>query len=655
MEKIAVVGSGSIGPDLCYGFASALAKEDAVVVLHDISQEQLDQGLERIQGYLAKGLDRGKISPAAAARVRDSIKPSLDIQDLRGCSYVLEAATENLEAKRRILAGVEAVVDADCLIGFATSGIPRAQIVRDVRHPGRCFVNHPFYPAWRSLPVELVASGDAALTRRMYQLLQRLGKVPVLTADVHCFAADDVFCNFECEAFRLLEDGVANRWQIDRIINEAVGGGGPFRVADLTRGNLLIDHCQQLMVEAHKGNPWFRSPRILLEQGNTLWRDPERQESSDYGPELAEAVMARILAVLFARAFAIVDEGVCEPGDLDWLLMNSLGFKEGILELAAGLGMGRVRALCEAYAARDAGFEVPESIRLERFPAYRRHVLMEGPDPDGISLVQVRRPEAVNALNARTVAELRETFAGLRADPAVRGVVFSGFGPGLAGADILELAALQTTAECEAVCAGGQPLGLEIEALGKPVVAAVRGPVLGGGAELCMAAWARVIEEGALVGQPEVNLGIIPGYGATQRLPRLVGPAKACELLATGRPMNASQACEAGWATGAPVPDAVEGARKLIHRHLEGVVRLAPLDASPLPAAALVWPEIGGHSLATDDILREVLEEGLRLPLAEGLRVEARGFGRCRATQDMGIGMANFLQNGPVPAVFVNR
>jgi enoyl-CoA hydratase / 3-hydroxyacyl-CoA dehydrogenase len=656
MKKIAVIGSGSIGPDLCYGFASALADTDAKIFLHDISKDQLDKGIERIRNYLKKGLDRGKLSAGKVKNIEQSIKPTLEINDLNECSYVLEAATEDLETKKKILATLENVVDKNCLIGFATSGIPRRQIVPDVKYPDRCFVNHPFYPAWRSLPIELVPSDDAVITQKMYDLLIRLGKVPVLTKDVHCFAADDVFCNFECEAFRLLEDGVANLWQIDRIINEAIGGGGPFRVADMTRGNLLINHCQLLMVEGNDNNPWFKSPPILLKQGNNIWRNKEKKESSEYDDALAQQVMESILAVLFARTFFIVDNEICEPGDLDWLLKNSLGFKSGILEIAQKTGMKKVRELCEKYARKNGDFIIPLSIREERMPQYYKHVVYDEPDKDSLVTVKIRRPEAVNALNAETIAELRQVFSMLDKDNNVKGIVFTGFGKGMAGADIMELSVLKTAEECENLCKGGQQLSLEMEALSKPVVAAVDGPVLGGCAEMCMAAWARVISRDSIIAQPEVNLGIIPGYGATQRLPRIVGLEKAHEMLATASIISAEQACSIGWAFGTPMDDAIKGAKELIRKHLSGEVKLQPLNHSPLgESVRLNWMDIGHHSIVIDSILRDVLEAGLKMNLPEGMKYEAKGFGRCRNTQDMSIGMANFLQNGPIPAVFINR
>jgi enoyl-CoA hydratase/carnithine racemase len=193
--------------------------------------------------------------------------------------------------------------------------------------------------------------------------------------------------------------------------------------------------------------------------------------------------------------------------------------------------------------------------------------------------------------------------------------------------------------------------------MSKPVVVAVDGPVLGGGAELSMACHARVVGKGLMMGQPEVNLGIIPGYGGTQRLPRLVGLQHGLELLRTGRPVRAKQACEWGWANGEPAAEIVAAAKDLVRQHAAGKVELKPVnpDRMPIPAE-LPTMNLGHLSLAVDAILVKVLRDGLSKPLAEGLDAEAEGFATCKQTVDYDIGMKNFIQNGPrVPAVFMHE
>ncbi len=653
---VGVIGSGSIGPDLAYGFISALAKSGGgTVYLMDIKQEALDAGMERIGGYIKKGLDRGKLSPKIAKIAGEGIVPTTDLADLADCEYVLEAATEDLTVKKAILKSLEAVVNPDCLIGFATSGLPRAQIADEVKHPERCFVNHPFFPAWRSAPIEVVLSGDDTYGKRMIATLEKLGKVPIEVGDVACFAADDVFCNYCAEAARIFVEGVATPAQVDAIVNNAIGGGGPFNVMDLTRGNLLNVHCLELMRDCPTGSEWFDPPAIFSEQANTPWHDRKNPGDPVHDEALANEVVDRILAVLIARTYFVVDNEICHPREMNWMTRNALGFSMGLLDLAEVLGADKVHEICTKYAAAHPGFEVPDSILRKELAVFYRNIAVER---DGeIAVIAIRRPEVMNALNEQTIEELKTEFACLADDDEIKGIVLTSFDGSLAGADIMELAALKTPADAEAKCRHGQTILDQIAAMPKPVVAAVNGPVLGGGSELSMACHARVVGPALMLGQPEVNLGIIPGYGGTQRLPRLIGLERGIDLLRTGRPVFAKHACEWGWATGEPTENMVGAAKKLIRRHLSGEGELVPVDPAPLTVPAeLPALDLGHHSLAIDALLVEVIRNGLGKPLNEGLQVEAAGFARCKETVDYSIGMTNFIMNGPrVPAVFMHE
>lgn len=652
---VGVIGSGSIGPDLAYGFLSSLAAgEGGKVYLLDIKKEALDAGVKRIEGYIGKALARGRMSQKAAEATRAALIPTMEIKDLAGCDYVLEAATEDLKIKKVILRNLEQVVRPDCLIGFATSAIPRAWIAAEALHPERCFVNHPFYPAWRALPIEVVSSGtDARYSTKMLDILQKLGKVPISTADVVAFAADDVFSNYIVEAVRIVEDGIATPPQVDAIVNDAIGGGGPLNVMDLTNGNVLVVHIQELMQGV--GGDWFAPPELLRKKGTDRWRNPKAAEDASYTEAQAKQVMDRILAVLLGRAYAVAENGVCEPSDLNWLLRMSLGFNDGTLDLGKKLGADEAARLCLSYQKAHPGFPVPKCVAEKKLPEYLRDVNVH--HDGGIAVVTVRRPESKNALCMQTVQELKKAFETLDADPAIQGIVFTGFGGALSGADINEFTSLKTREEAEVMCSKSFPVQKFMANMKKPIVAAVDGPVMGGGAEMCMCCHARVVGPNLMLAQPEVNLGIIPGYGATQRLPRLIGVEKALELLRTARTVGAKEACALGWATGEPVADPVRAAKDLIKEHVAGKVKLATVDPAPIAVPAPIPNvDLGHRSLLIDKILVNAVKEGLRLPLDQGLVVEAKAFAVAQDTVDADIGIKNFIQNGPrTPAAFMHE
>lgn len=240
---------------------------------------------------------------------------------------------------------------------------------------------------------------------------------------------------------------------------------------------------------------------------------------------------------------------------------------------------------------------------------------------DGVALITLNRPQVLNALNAQLLGELGQAMARAKADSEVRVVILTGAGEKAfaAGADIGELAKLGPLGAVE-VARRGQALTRDMERLGKPVIAAVNGFALGGGCELAMACTLRLASDTAKLGQPEVNLGILPGYGGTQRLPRLVGKGRALDLILTGRMVGAAEAREMGLVNQVyPAADLMAEARKLA-----GVL----LEKGPL-ALRFCIEAVGG---------------GIEMSLDDGLNWEAHLFGITAGTQDMKEGMGAFLE-----------
>ena len=249
-----------------------------------------------------------------------------------------------------------------------------------------------------------------------------------------------------------------------------------------------------------------------------------------------------------------------------------------------------------------------------------QHILFDR-DANGVALITVNRPDKLNALSTAVIADLDQAADEIAADPAIRAAIVTGAGAKafVAGADINELAAL-TPAEARSYALRGQQVFRKFETLGKPVVAAVNGFALGGGLELAMACTVRFASENAKMGQPEVKLGIIPGYGGTQRLPGLVGRGRALQLLLSGETIAADEAYRIGLVNAvAPQAELLNHCRAW----LDKVLANAPL------AVALV---------------QEAVDVGLNTGLEEGLRFEAAAFGVSAATEDRREGTRAFLE-----------
>lgn len=241
-----------------------------------------------------------------------------------------------------------------------------------------------------------------------------------------------------------------------------------------------------------------------------------------------------------------------------------------------------------------------------------------------IALVTIDRQDKLNALNSQVLAELDAALETARSSPEVGVVIVTGAGPKafVAGADIAELSKLTPLVGREHALRG-QAVFRKLETLGKPVIAAINGFALGGGCELALSCTLRVASENAKLGQPEVRLGILPGYGGSQRLARLVGKGRAMEICLTAEPISAEEA------------------------HRIGLVNRIVPTGQALAASRELASKILANGPVAVAFTMEAIHHGLDLALEDGLFLEATLFGLCASTADMREGMAAFLEKRP--------
>jgi enoyl-CoA hydratase len=256
------------------------------------------------------------------------------------------------------------------------------------------------------------------------------------------------------------------------------------------------------------------------------------------------------------------------------------------------------------------------------------NVLLE--KKNAIAYVTVNRPKVLNALNMATMEELRAAFTDIKSDASIRVAVLTGAGEKafVAGADISELAKQDAVSGKDYAHRGQAVLDL-IENLGKPVIACVNGFALGGGCELALACTMRLASDNAKLGQPEVKLGIIPGYGGTQRLSRLVGKGLAMQMVLAGEMITAQEA------------------------HRIGLVNEVTAAAELVPRAEAIAAKIVANAPLAVRYAMEAVNKGMEMTLSEGLFLEATLFGVCCATEDKKEGTAAFLEKRP--AVFKGK
>lgn len=239
---------------------------------------------------------------------------------------------------------------------------------------------------------------------------------------------------------------------------------------------------------------------------------------------------------------------------------------------------------------------------------------------NGIAIVKINNPQSLNALNSTILGELDTLFTELENDSSISVIILTGEGKAfVAGADITEMSSMDA-AEGKAFGEKGAKVFRKIELLSKPVIAAVNGYALGGGCELAMCCDIRIASAKAKFGQPEVGLGITPGFSGTQRLPRLVGMGKAKELIFTAEAINADEACRIGLVNSVAEPEEL------------------------MNTAVAMAEKIAGKAPVAVKYSKESINRGMQCSMDEAINIEANLFGLCFATEDQKEGMKAFME-----------
>jgi enoyl-CoA hydratase/3-hydroxyacyl-CoA dehydrogenase len=641
--EMAVIGAGTIGPDIGYYLKSALPGSRLYLV--DVVEEPLKKAENRLEGYIGKAVERGKMSRGRAAAVREGITYTTDYGRIADCGLVIEAATENLSLKRRIFEQVERIVGEDAIVTSNTSSIPANRIFSSMKRPGRSTVTHFFAPAWRSLPVEVIKweKADQETLDYLCRFFAATGKAPIVTGDAVCFMLDRIFDNWCNEAAFLLDRATASG--IDKTAEEFVFAG-PFFVLNMANGNPIIVETNTLQME--EGNH-YRPAEIL--RSVDRWKTHRPGSPVDVPEPLREAVRDRLLGILFSQSFDIVDRGIGLAEDLNFGCEAALGFRKGPFDIMRDLGESETARIMDRFESDRPGFPKP-SKPVSEYLDFKRFVVADR--VDDVVVVTIRRPQAMNALNDEVNDEILAVLDAFSGDPSVKGFVITGYGLSAfcAGADIGRFPSMLGDAAASAdyarACAKVQRF---IDKSGKPVVAAVNGMALGGGLELAIRCHGIVAVSGARFQFPEITLGILPGIGGCA-VPYRKWPDGAevfHEMLTVGKSLSVEEARKIGMVEA--VADSFDGlmAEAVEHvRRLEGKIeRLADRAVEIPPVVLPEEPKAGNLALSREAvaIVKETIEACASAESFDGaLEAGYRGFGKIACTEAAAEGIKAFLE-----------
>jgi len=642
-DEIAVIGAGTIGPDIGYYLKSAMP--NCKLFLLDVIEEPLKRAEQRIVGYTKKAVDKKKMTPEKAAVVSQNIVYTTDYEQIKNCKLVIEAATEDIPLKQRIFDRVEKIVGQDTIITSNTSSIPADRLFLKMKNPQRTTVTHFFAPAWRSLPVEVISWQRVSrqVLDYLFWFFANTGKAPIITDNAICFILDRIFDNWCNESVYLLDGATAS--QIDKVAEDFVFAG-PFFVLNMANGNPIIIETNSLQME--EGDHYKPAP-ILGSVDRWLTHRPGNPIKVD--DETKNSIRDRLLGILFSQSFDIIDRGIGTKADLNFGCQVALGFKQGPLDLMRDLGEEEVQHIMKRFQQERPGFPQPGQSH-SAYQEFDRYILVD--DREGVKIITIRRPQAMNALNDEMTAEILAVFKRFAEDPAVKGFVITGYGTAAfsAGADIGKFPSMlgdpEASAQYARDCAKVQ---MFMDQMDKPVVAAVNGLALGGGLEIAIRCHSMVATKNATLQFPEISLGILPGIGGCV-VPYRKWPQGADlfhEMICLAKPLKADEAVGIGMIRkiADDYPSLINAAIDEVNR-LQGNITRIPEGKIQIPQIKIPEEPMAGKQVLSKEavaITVKTIQAGAATEnLSNALEIGYQGFGEIACSDAAKEGISAFLE-----------
>jgi enoyl-CoA hydratase/3-hydroxyacyl-CoA dehydrogenase len=651
--KAAVVGAGTMGGQI----AQTIAAAGIPVVLKDIQQELVDAGLTEArnvtQGQAAKLAEKGKLTEdQAAAQVEEvvgRIHGTTTYEGFGDVDFVIEAVPEKMEIKQAVFGELDAVTPGHAVLASNTSSLSITEIGDATLRPDKVVGFHYFYPASIMPLIEVVQGDDTSpgTVQTAVNFAQAIKKNPITCGEVPGFVVNRILNSGMSEIWRAQEEqGLSIKAIDDAVSAQNVVPMGPFFLIDLLGLDTVL-HVAMHLRESY-GERFYVHPamkRLVAEGklgaktgGSGYYTNGEPNVEGDGaadGEQLGELLGLKS----FVEACLVLEEGVATHRDIDVGMMAGAGLdpRRGLFPPFMRADMTGLDVVLEKLeqAQEDHGERFAPPTVLRRLVAQGRlgqksgqgfyaYPQADAEQPGEVVTLETRGDVAIawlangqmNSIAPQVVRDLAAVWQAAK-DGGVRALVIASANPLLfsAGADIKAFTQMDEAGGRE-LLEQAHALFTELGSEGIATIAAVNGLAFGGGCELAMACDVRIAAQSALFGQPEVKLGIIPGFGGTQRLPRLVGQNKALEMNLVGDAVGADEAYEFGLVNHVVVD------HELLDRALAWARKLA-----------------GQAPLALAEIKR-VSEPG---DLDKGIEAEKQAFARVFASEDAREGISAFL------------
>ncbi len=648
IKKIAVIGAGTMG----HGIAEVAAIAGYEVWIYDIKDEFLKNAMEKIRWSVSKLASKGTVREDVET-VMSRIHTSLDFEEVvRGADFVIEAVPEKIDLKKEIFAKLDKLTPEHAILATNTSSLPITEIATATNRPDKVVGMHFFNPP-PLMPLVEIIKGDKTsdLTARItYELAKKFGKQPVMVnKDVPGFIVNRILMRFLSAACWMVANKKATVEEVDSAVKYKLGFPmGAFELSDYSGVDVMYLVAKAIMERGTDITPCplfeekYKAGEYGVKTGKGFYQYPQPGKYSrpnipkDAGEKVDEV---ELIAPAINEAAWLLREGIGTRDDIDKATELGLGYPKGILKYADDYGIDRVvetlermqketgwkeytpdpllkKMVEEGKLGRKTGEGFYKYPKVEEKKLKNLIVRYEPP----IAWVVLNRPRKLNALSIDLLKELSNVMDELEEDDKIRVVVITGSGRAFsAGADVTAFMGI-TPFKAAIYSRRFQEITNKIEYYTKPVIMMLNGFTLGGGMELAMSGDFRFASELAMLGQPEINLGIIPGAAGTQRMPRLVGLSKAKELIYTGDMIPASEALKIGLVDRVVPPE-----------KLEDEVRKFALKLAEKPPLALLAAKYS-------------IQFGMETDLWHGEALESAFFGLTFSTEDVIEGVTAFME-----------
>ena len=650
--KAAVLGGGTMGGEI----AQVIANADIPVVVKDVEQRFVDAALEKsrevTKSQLDKLVSKEKLTQdqadARLDEVMGLITGTTTYEEFGDVDFVIEAVPERMEIKKSVYRELDEATPGHAILASNTSSLSITEMGRETLRPGKVVGFHFFFPASVMPLVEIISGEDTSrdTLTTAFNFAQAIRKQPITCKEVPGFVVNRILNSGAGEVWREQEEkGLSIKKIDDGIAAANVTPMGPFFLIDMLGLDTVL-HVAEYLNESYGDSFYVHKGMQKLvgdgkfgakSGGEGFYKDGEPNIPGDADPDIQELADLLMLKS-FVEACKVLEEGICTVREIDLGMMAGAGLdpRRGLFPpfWKADLeGLDTILEKLEKYEeSHGERFAPPRT--LKRLVAQGRHGLKTGQgfysypqtDAEGTVKLEKRGDVAIawlanppmNAISPQVIQDLGKVWEEVNADDELKAMVVYSSLPVVfsAGADIKAFTSMDEAGGAELINTGHALL----RDLGQgrvSTVAAINAIAYGGGCELSMACDFRIAAQSAVFGQPEINLGIIPGFGGTQRLPRLVGPSKALEMNLTGDAVLAPEASHWGLAD-AIVPD------------------------EELFDTAVAWAKkLAGQAPLAVEQIKQVSNKA---DLDDGIEAEKQGFATAFLSEDGKEGISAFLQ-----------